>query len=295
MCNVGDFLQFTLTGLTIGSIYAIVALGFVTIYSVTKVINLAQGEFVMLGGLTMYSLSSAGMPYWLGFIVTIIFVSLLGWVMEFVIIRRAKGANPISLIILTIGTAIFIRGIASIVWGKDQLRVDPFTENKPVNVVGASITPQAIWVILIMLLVVILLYILINKTMVGKAFQASSINPLAARLMGISPKRMSSLSFTLSAALGALAGLAIAPIMFPSYDMGMMLGIKGFSAAILGGLGSAPGAVIGGLLIGLLESLGAGYISSGMKDAITFSVVLIILLIRPNGILGEKSVGKGGL
>ncbi|QBP41131.1 MULTISPECIES: branched-chain amino acid ABC transporter permease [Paenisporosarcina] len=292
---MGDFFQFTLTGLTIGSIYAIVALGFVTIYSVTKVINLAQGEFVMLGGLTMYSLSSFGMPYWLGFIVTIVFVSIIGWLMEFVLIRRAKGANPISLIILTIGTAIFIRGIASMVWGKDQLRVDPFTENKPVNIVGATITPQAIWVILIMLVVVSLLYILINKTMVGKAFQASSINPLAARLMGISPKKMASLSFTLSAALGALAGLAIAPIMFPSYDMGTMLGIKGFSAAILGGLGSAPGAVIGGLLIGLLESLGAGYISSGMKDVITFSVILLILLIRPSGILGEKSVGKGGL
>ncbi|MBE1555322.1 branched-chain amino acid ABC transporter permease [Sporosarcina limicola] len=292
---MGDLLQFTLTGVTIGSIYAIVALGFVTIYSVTKVINLAQGEFVMLGGLTMYSLTSAGVPYLLGFVITIIVVSILGWIMEYLLIRRAKGADPISLIILTIGTAIFIRGIASVVWGKDQLRVAPFTENTPVNIANATITPQAIWVVVIMLLVVFLLYILIDKTMVGKAFQASSVNPLAARLMGISPKRMSSLSFTLSAALGALAGLAIAPIMFPSYDMGTMLGIKGFSAAILGGLGSAPGAVIGGLLIGLLESLGAGYISSGMKDAITFSAILLILLIRPSGILGEKSVGKGGL
>src|SRR5690606_794866 len=120
-------------------------------------------------------------------------------------------------------------------------------------------------------------------------------NPMAARLMGISPKRMSSFSFVLSAALGALAGLAIAPIIFPAYDMGAMLGIKGVSAAILGGLGSAPGAVIGGLLMGLFESMGAGYVSSGMKDAITFSIFLLILLIRPSGILGEKSVGKGGL
>lgn len=292
---MGDLLQFVLTGVTIGSIYAIVALGFVTIYSVTKVINLAQGEFVMLGGLTMYSLTNAGVPYLIGFALTIIIVSLLGWTMEYLLIRRAKGADAISLIILTIGTSIFVKGIASVVWGKDQLRVAPFTENTPINVANATITPQAIWVVVIMLLVVFLLYILIDKTMVGKAFQASSVNPLAARLMGISPKRMSSLSFTLSAALGALAGLAIAPIMFPAYDMGTMLGIKGFSAAILGGLGSAPGAVIGGLLIGLLESLGAGYISSGMKDAITFSAILLILLIRPSGILGEKSVGKGGL
>lgn len=292
---MGDFIQFMLTGLTIGSIYAIVGLGFVTIYSVTKVINLAQGEFVMLGGLTMYSLVSTGLSYWLSFIVTIVIVTIIGWGMEFVLIRRARGADPISLIILTIGISIFMKGIASVIWGKDQLRVAPFTKNDPINVIGASITPQAIWVIIIMLLVVGLLYFLIDKTMVGKAFQASAINPLAARLMGISPIKMSSLSFTLSAALGALAGLAIAPIMFPAYDMGTMLGIKGFSAAILGGLGSAPGAVVGGLLIGLTESFGAGYISSGMKDAITFSVVLLILLIRPSGILGEKSVGKGGL
>lgn len=290
-----DFLQFTLTGITIGSIYAIVALGFVTIYSVTKVINLAQGEFVMLGGLTMFSLVSAGVPYWISFIATILFVTLIGWLMEYLLIRRAKGADAISLIILTIGTSIFIRGVSSMVWGKDQHTVAPFTENTPVTIGGASITPQSIWVVLIMLLVVGLMYMFIDKTMLGKAFQASSVNPMAARLMGISPKRMSSFSFVLSAALGAIAGLAIAPIIFPAYDMGAMLGIKGFSAAILGGLGSAPGAVIGGLLIGLFESMGSGYVSSGMKDIITFSIFLLILIIRPNGILGEKTIGKGGL
>jgi len=292
---MGDLFQFSLTGLTIGSIYAIVALGFVTIYSVTKVINLAQGEFVMLGGLTMYSLSSTGLPYWLAFIITIGIVMAIGWLMEFLLIRKAKGASPISLIILTIGTAIFLRGIAGIIWGKGQVRVEPFMENNPISIAGATATPQGIWVVGIMLLTVLFLYLLIDKTLIGKAFQASSVNPMAARLMGISPNKMSALSFTLSAALGALAGLAIAPILFPSYDMGVMLGIKGFSAAILGGLGSAPGAVIGGLLIGLLEAFGAGYISSGMKDAIVFSAILIILLIRPSGILGEKTIGKGGL
>jgi branched-chain amino acid transport system permease protein len=292
---MGDFLQFTLTGLTIGSIYAIVALGFVTIYSVTKVINLAQGEFVMLGGMGMYSLLSAGIPYWLAFFATIAIVMIIGWLMEFTLVRRVKTADPISLIILTIGATIFIRGIASVIWGKDQVRIAPFTENDPITIAGATTTPQGIWVILIMLVVVFALYILIDKTIVGKAFQACSVNPLAARLMGVRPKKMSSFSFTLSSALGALAGLAIAPIMFPSYDVGIMLGVKGFSAAILGGLGSAPGAVIGGLMIGFLEAFGAGYISSGLKDAIAFAAILLILLIRPSGILGEKSVGKGGL
>lgn len=292
---MGDALQFLVTGLTIGSIYAIVALGFVTIYSVTKVINLAQGEFVMLGGMTMFSLIHAGVPYFLAFLLTIPIVVAIGWLIELIIIRKAKGSDPISLIILTIGIAIFIKGMASIIWGKDSVKVEPFTSNQPIEIFGAAITPQSIWVMVFMIAIVVVLYVLMEKTMLGKAFRACSVNPLAAILMGISPRKMSSLSFALSAGLGALAGLVISPILFPAYDMGMMLSIKGFSASILGGLGSAPGAVIGGLLLGLIESLGAGFISSGMKDAIAFGVVLILLLIRPYGLLGEKNVGKGGL
>ncbi|MCQ5364866.1 branched-chain amino acid ABC transporter permease [Anoxybacillus salavatliensis] len=290
-----DFLQFFITGITIGSIYAIVALGFVTIYSVTKVINLAQGEFVMLGGMIMFTLVSHGVSYWFAFCLTIFTVTLIGWVMEATILSRAKGADPLSLIILTIGISIFIRGIASVVWGKDSVRVEPFTSNEPINVLGIAVAPQSIWIVFIMLAVVTILYILIDKTMIGKAFQACSANPMAARLMGISPRKMSSFSFTLSATLGALAGLAVAPIMFPAYDIGIMLGVKGFSAVILGGLGSAPGAVLGGLVIGLLESFGSGYVSSGLKNAIVFASILIILLVRPSGILGEKNIGKGGL
>ncbi|MET3695707.1 amino acid/amide ABC transporter membrane protein 1 (HAAT family) [Bacillus oleivorans] len=292
---MGDALQFLVSGLTIGSIYAIVALGFVTIYSVTKVINLAQGEFVMLGGMTMFSLTTAGIPYFLSFLLTILIVVVIGWLLERTIIRRSKSSDPISLIILTIGLAIFIKGIASMVWGKDSVKVEPFTSNEPLQVFGAAITPQSVWVMVFMVVIVIVLYVLMEKTMLGKAFRASSVNPLAARLMGVSPHKMSSLSFALSAALGALAGLVISPILFPAYDMGLMLSIKGFSASILGGLGSAPGAVIGGLLLGVIESLGAGYISSGLKDAIAFGVVLMLLLFRPYGLLGEKNVGKGGL
>jgi branched-chain amino acid transport system permease protein len=292
---MGEFMQFLLTGLTIGSVYAIVALGFVTVYSVGKVINLAQGEFVMLGGMMMVTFLGIGVPYWIAFFLTVITVALIGMLMERLVIRKVKDANPVSLIILTVGTAIFIRGIASMIWGKDSFRVEAFTESDPLRFMGATINFQSVWVILIMLIIVISLYILMERTMTGKAFRGSSSNPIAARLMGISPNKMSSLAFLLSGGLGAMAGLAIAPIIFPSYDIGIMLGIKGFSAAIFGGLGSAPGAVIGGLTIGLIESFGAGYISSGLKDAITFTVVLLILLIRPSGILGEKHVGKGGL
>lgn len=292
---MGDFVQFVMTGLTIGSIYAIVALGFVTIYSVTKVINLAQGEFVMLGGMFMVTFVGMGVPYWIAFILTIIVVTIVGWILELAIFRQVRGADPISLIILTIGIAIFIRGLASIGWGKESYRLDPFTSHDPLKVFNATVNVQSIWVMAIMIAVVILLYIIMEKTILGKAFRGTSDNPVAARLMGISPVKMATLAFSLSAALGALAGVAIAPIMFPSYDVGIMLGVKGFSAAIFGGLGSAPGAVIGGIIIGLVESIGGGYISSGLKDALTFTFILLVLLIRPSGIMGERSVGKGGL
>lgn len=292
---MSDLLQYIITGLTTGSIYAIVALGFVTIYSVSKVINLAQGEFVMLGGMLMYSLLAAGVPYLVSFLLTIPIVTILGVLLERTVIRPAKGADALSLIILTIGASIFVRGLASMIWGKSPKKVEPFTNNDPIQVAGASVTPQSIWVMLMMLLVVALLYFLVEKTVIGKGFQACSANSLAARLLGISPAKMSMFSFGLSAAIGALAGMAISPILFPSFDMGLMLGVKGFSAAIFGGLGSSPGAVVGGLVLGLIESLGAGYISSGLKEAIAFTVVLIVLLVRPSGILGEKSVGKGGL
>ncbi|MEI3611302.1 branched-chain amino acid ABC transporter permease [Pseudogracilibacillus sp. SO30301A] len=292
---MGDLIQFIMTGLTIGSIYEIVALGFVTIYSVTKIINLAQGEFVMLGGMLMITFVGMGIPFVIAFILTLIMVTIIGWVLEFAVFRRVKDADPISLIILTIGIAILIRGLASIGWGKGSFRLESFTAHAPLKIFNATINIQSIWVMCIMLAVVIFLYIMMEKTILGKAFRGTSDNPVAARLMGISSVKMATLAFMLSGGLGALAGVAIAPIMFPSYDLGIMLGIKGFSAAIFGGLGSAPGAVIGGLVIGLVESLGGGYISSGLKDAITFSFVLLLLLIRPSGILGEKSVGKGGL
>lgn len=292
---MSELLQYVITGLTIGSIYAIVALGFVTIYSVSKVINLAQGEFVMLGGMLMYTFCASGVPYWLSFILTVLLITLFGMLMERIVIRPAKGADALSLIILTIGASIFIRGIASIIWGKTPKKVEPFTSNEPISIFGAAITPQSMWVIALTLIVVVGLHFLMERTVTGKGFLACSSNVLAARLLGISPQKMSMFSFALSAGIGALAGLAISPILFPSYDMGLMLGIKGFSAAIFGGLGSSPGAVAGGLTLGLMESLGAGLIHSGLKDAIAFTAVLIVLLIRPSGILGERSVGKGGL
>ncbi|HEY8343459.1 MAG TPA: branched-chain amino acid ABC transporter permease [Calditerricola sp.] len=290
-----QLIQFLITGLIIGSTYAVVAVGFVTIYSVSRVINLAQGEFVMLGGLTVYTLLTAGLPLWLSALVTIVLVAAFGLLIEWGLVRRARGADELSLIILTIGVAIFVRGTASIVWGKEPVKVAPFTGDEPVMVGGVPIAPQSFWVVGTIFVVVVLLYLFMEHTLIGKSFQACAANRTAARLMGIWPARMSALSFVISGALGAVAGIVISPLIYPAYDIGLMLGIKGFSAAILGGLGSAAGAVVGGLVMGVIEALGAGYISSGWKDAIVFAAVLLALLVRPQGLLGEKSVGKGGL
>ncbi|WP_124726701.1 branched-chain amino acid ABC transporter permease [Staphylospora marina] len=290
-----EFFQFLWTGVTIGSTYAVVALGFVTIYSVSRVVNLAQGEFVMLGGMLLYTLLEAGLPLWAAAVSTVLLVALLGFLIEWGLVRRAGNADELSLIILTIGASIFLRGVASMIWGKDAVKVSSFTGDDPLMLGPVPVTPQTLWIVGTVLVLVILLYLFLEKTLTGKAFQAVASNRTAARLMGIRPLRMSALSFVISGVLGAAAGIVISPVLYPAYDVGTLLGVKGFSAAILGGLGNPAGAVTGGVLMGVMESFGAGYVDSGMKDAIVFAIVLIALLIRPQGLFGEKSVGKGGL
>ncbi|MFC4769722.1 branched-chain amino acid ABC transporter permease [Effusibacillus consociatus] len=290
-----EFLQYIANGLVIGGVYAIVAVGFVMIYNVSKVINLAQGEFLMLGSMLTVSLISMDIPYAAAIVLAILLVTGIGVLMQKYIIGLAKKATPLSLIILTIGVSILIRGIASQIWGKDSYTLKPLTGNDPISAAGVSVAKQSVWVVAAVLIILIALWYLMEKTVTGKKIKACSVNTLAARLMGVSPSKMAMLAFGISAAAGAIAGIVIAPLNVTSYDVGTLLGIKGFSAAILGGLGSPLGATVAGLLLGLLESLGAGLISSGVKDAIAFLVLIAVLLIKPTGLFGERSVGKGGL
>lgn len=290
-----ELLQYIANGLVSGGIYAIVAVGFITIYNVSKVINMAQGEFLMLGGMITVMLISMNIPYAGAMILAVLLVTALGVLIQKYIIANAKNAGPVSLIILTIGLSILIRGIASLIWGKDPFALQPLTSNEPVSLGGVNVAQQSIWVIAAVLLILFGLWYLMDKTMLGKKINACSVNPLAARLMGISPVKMTMLSFAISAATGAVAGIVIAPLSVTSYDVGVLLGIKGFAAAILGGLGNPLGATVAGFLLGLLESMGAGYISSGLKDAIAFLILIAVLLIKPTGLFGERTVGKGGL
>jgi len=285
-------LQYLLSGLTVGAIYALVALGFCIIYNASQVINFAQGEFVMIGGMAAASFLGAGLPLPLAALAAVALAALIGMALVKFAVAPARGASVVTLIIITIGAAILLRGLATLVWDKRIHALPAFSGNQPIMLGGATLAPQSLWVIGVAVLVVAALWGFFNRTLTGKAILAVSHNRLAAQLVGISVRRVLLVSFALSAALGALAGILIAPITFTSWDVGVMLGLKGFAAAILGGMGSGPGAVLGGLTLGLLESLGAGYVSSAYKDAIAFVVMLVVLVLMPGGLLGARATER---
>jgi branched-chain amino acid transport system permease protein len=288
----GQLFQYLITGLTVGSIYAMVAIGFNIIYNVTEIINLAQGEFVMLGGLVMVSLHVMGLPIYLAFPATVVIVTMVGMLLDRLAIHPIREPSVITLIIATIAASFIIKGIAMFIWGKDPLDLPAFSGRNPIVVLGAVIQPQYFWVIGFLIITVIVLTFFFEKTIIGKAMSACADNVDAASLVGINVNRMILLSFALSAAIGAVAGITLTPIALMEYDRGAMLAIKGFGAVVLGGLGSFPGAILGGLILGTIESFGAGLLSSGYKDAYALIVLLAVLFIKPSGLLGSVEISK---
>jgi branched-chain amino acid transport system permease protein len=223
----------------------------------------------------------------LAFCLAVLAVTIVGGMVERLAIRPAKSRAVIILIFITIGASILMRGVFKIIWGKQQMALPHFSSETPLIVLGAAVLPQSLWILFITLIVVGLLHTFFTRTRVGKAIRATSFNPRAAALMGVNVNRMILFSFALSGTLGAVAGIIISPITTLSYDIGVMLGLKGFAAAVLGGYGNSIGAVIGGLLLGVLESLGAGLISSTYKDVIAFVILITILFVKPSGLLGH--------
>jgi branched-chain amino acid transport system permease protein len=286
---IGDQLaQFILSGLTTGSIYALIALGFCIIHNATGIVNFTQVDFVTLGGLMMYTfLVKTGFPLPAAFVLAVLVVTGVGALVERLAIRPAKSRAVIVLIFITIGVSILMRGVFKIIWGKNQMALPSFSGDTPIVVFHAAVLPQSLWIFGITVVVVILLHLFFTRTRLGKAMRATSFNPRAAALMGINVNRMILLSFALSGALGAVAGIIIVPITTLCYDTGVMLGLKGFAAAVLGGYGNSLGAIVGGLVLGVLEALGAGLVSSAYKDVIAFAVLLLVLFLKPNGILGH--------
>ncbi len=287
-----QFLQFLLSGVTIGAVYALAALGFTLIYNASNVINFAQGEFIMLGGMLAVYFATKGLPIPVAFLLAIILPALVGFLMAKLTIVPIKNAEIMTLVIVTIGVSLVIRGGVQVWLGKASHSLPAFSGETPIDIFGAVLMPQSLWVIGVSALIVAALWLFFSHSRSGKAMLATSYNRLAAELVGINTNWVLFLSFALSAGIGALGGILITPITLTTFDVGIMLGLKGFAAAVLGGLGSGLGAIVGGLIVGIIEAFGAGYLSSSYKDAIPFVLILLILFFIPRGLFGGKSVDR---
>lgn len=281
-------LQYFFSGITVGSVYAIVAIGFNIIYSATGVLNFAQGEFVMLGGMVAITLASF-LPVPVAVAGAVAIVTLFGCGLELVFFRRLRSHSILHMIIITIGLSIVIQELALHVWDEKVRSLPYFTGNEAssVKLLGAALSPQVVWVLGTAAVVVMLLQLFYKRTLYGRAMRACSSNPEAAMLVGINTGNMRTAAFGLSAGLGALAGCVISPISMTHYEMGPGLAIKGFAAAILGGLGNPMAAVAGGLIVGLIEAFSVSVIPSAFKDVAAFAILLAMLFLRPHGLFGR--------
>ncbi len=280
------FWQIIISGITSGSIYALVGLGLGLIYNVSKVINLAQGEFLTFGALLLVSMISFKLPLIIAIPIVLVIAALLGLAFERLAIRPAWQSSTTVLLITTLAVSIILKGIAMLIWGKDPLSLPSFSGEVPLKLGEVVIATQTFWVIGVLLIVAGLSWFFFNRTLAGKAILAVAENRDASALVGINNRLAVQVSFALSALVGALAGAVVTPITFVSYDGGTMIGLKGFIALTLGGMESIWGGIVGGLILGLIEALGAGYISAQFKDLLAFILLIMLLYLRPAGILG---------
>jgi branched-chain amino acid transport system permease protein len=290
------YLQLAIDGFRGGSIYALMALGFVMVYSVTGIINFAQGEFVMLGAMICITVNDLPLPLppamhlVLAILAGVAATTLIGVIIERATIHPARRSPPVTLIIITVGVTITLRAAALLQWGADPYVLPAFStlalEDRVFRFGGVTVQAQSFWIWATLIVVLVLLYAFLEHTLLGRALRACAVNRRAAQLVGINPSRMSMLSFAMAAALGAIGGIVLGPVTRPIYDMGLMLGLRGFVAAIMGGLVSAPGAVVGGLLLGVVENLAAGATNPTYKSVVAFVILIAILLWRPQGIIG---------
>jgi branched-chain amino acid transport system permease protein len=281
--------QLILSGLVLGAIYALIALGYVIIYKATSVVNFAQGEAVMVGayiGLSVYSFMHLPVP--LVFAITMAVAALLGVIIERVAYRRLVGAPVISLIIATLAVGLILRNVVRLIFGPNVYPFPPLIANRPLRFAGLVTTPQNLLILSVSVTCMVLLFLYFRLTKWGKAMRAVSQNGTAAVLMGISVRKVFSMIWALSAALGALAGVLLAPLLVVNPDMGW-IALKAFVVAILGGFQSLPGAVLGGFALGILENLAGFYIGSAVKDIVAYVVLIAILIARPTGLFAERT------
>ena len=287
-----QFLQYIFSGITSGAVYALTAMGFTLVFNATRIINFSQGQLVMLGGMASVGLYEAGLPLWACFVLAVVIVTLIAIGFERIAIRPLLRQGVLAQIIATVGASFVFETGAMLVWGRDAVGLPAFSGEKPLGVGGATVVPQTLWVLGLTVVIVVALQLFYRKSLFGKAVRACSVDVAAARLQGISYNRVVIFSFALTGAISAAAGVMITPISFMSYHSGSMLGLKGFAAATLGGLGNPLGAVVGGFALGIIEALGVGVVSAGYKDAIAFVILLLVLFVRPAGLLGAKVVNR---
>jgi branched-chain amino acid transport system permease protein len=280
------------SGLATGSIYALMALALVIIYNATRTLNFAQGEMLMVSTFVAWAVQRAlGLPLAATLLVAVVAAAALGFVVERVIIRRAIGATHWDVLIITLGLSLMLRAGAGLAWTHDEFPFPSFFGNRPIAVGPVRLAPVSLGIIGASLVIMAGLYALFRWTALGRAMRAVAQNQRAARLMGISVERVYSLSWMLAAVVGAIAGVLVAPVVFLSSKMGLIV-ISGFTAAVLGGFGSMPGAVLGGMLLGVIENLAPLYLPSGIRYAVPFIVLVAILLVRPAGLLGRVEQRK---
>jgi branched-chain amino acid transport system permease protein len=280
--------QILASGLSMGCIYALIGLGFVLIYNATNGLNFAQGELVMLGAFIFYAVLSAGAPYGAAALITVIAMGMIGYVFQRLFFYPLRDRNFLAFVIATIGFSIAARNIALIVWGPNPLRVRSFFTTDTVSLGSASLPPEHLLIIAVTAVVLLLQYGLFFHTDLGRRLRAAAQNSEVAQLMGIRVGRMIAITFVISAMLTGVAGVLLAPIFFIETEMGLNLITKAFIAVIIGGFGSVPGVVVGGLIVGLIEILTAVFISSVYKDAIVFAILIFFLVVFPQGVFGER-------
>jgi len=280
------------SGLATGSIYALMGLSLVIIYNATRTLNFAQGEMLMVSTFVAWSVQRGlGWPLSATLIVAVVAAGAMAWVIERVLIRRAVAATHWDVLIITVGLSLILRSLAGLVWTHDEFAFPSFFGTRPVAIGPVRLAPVSLGIIGASLSLMALLYALFRWTRLGRAMRAVAQNQRAARLMGISVERVYATSWVLAAAVGAVAGVLVAPVVFLSSKMGLIV-INGFTAAVIGGFGSMPGAVAGGMLLGVIENLAPLYLPSGIRYSVPFLVLIAILVVRPAGLLGRVEQRK---
>lgn len=286
MGDISHLVQFLFSGLTAGSIYALIAVSLVIVYQVSQLICFAQGEFFVVGALITVTFASHGIPLPGAIGLAIVVTAAVGALVERVLIRPIQHSSVGNLIVMTIAVSLALRGVALLVWGKESRILQPFSSGKPIEILGATLQIQVLWIIGITVLVLFCIWLFFEKTRAGIAMRACAENPLGASLMGISPQRASLFAWAWGAAIGGLAGMVVAPLLFMQYTSGVMPMVKGFIAMSIGGLSSVAGAVIAGILLGVVEAFTIGLLSSQFADTIVFTLLIIVLVVRPSGLFG---------